>query len=124
MKVLLAINDRDLLSSLEELLNVNGIETDSAFDGVQAISLLPSDEFDCAVIDEYITLLPAKKIAETCKNEFHTNVVLLCDKKSGDSFADIEIKYPFVSGEFVSQLRRLSETKPGINENDQGDFHL
>ena len=124
MKILLAINDRDLLSSLDSILTIEGFETDTAFDGVQAISLLSRKNFDLAVIDEYITLLTAKKIAETCKNEFNTKTILLCDKKTGDGFADAEIKYPFVSGEFISIIHSLSGRDPDTITDDQGDVNL
>ncbi len=111
MKVLLAINDRDLLSGLDRLLAIKGINTDTAFDGVQAISLLSREKYDLAVIDEYITLFNAKRITEACKNEFGTNTLVLKSKNSTGYSADEEIIYPFLPEEFYTKLHSALKTK-------------
>lgn len=52
MKILIAEQDRDLLSCLEKLMTADGNDVRTCFDGARAVALIGDEKFDMAIIDE------------------------------------------------------------------------
>ena len=117
MKVLLAINDRDLLFVLQRLVQMKNIYADSSFDGIQALTNISQINYDLVVVDDKITLLPSDKVLSFC-HEKGVKTLLLRSRHDDALQSDMDLYYPFVYDEFYETLDKLlytEQSKEGEN---------
>ncbi|MBO7407673.1 MAG: response regulator transcription factor [Clostridia bacterium] len=79
MRILLTISDRDLLKALETLLEADGHELATAFDGVQALAKVDDAEFELAVVDNGLARVELETLAADIAGR-GIPVVVLTDK--------------------------------------------
>ena len=100
MKILFAAPDRDLLECCKKLLEDDFGEVVTAFDGTQVLSLLSSEKFDAAILDEAIPRIGFEKlIARMRETELPVigliNEPISVHRLVGENVANAYISYPF-----------------------------
>ena len=76
MKILLADSDRDFLQSYQKLLTMDGHEVTTAFDGAQAVSLLGTEAFGFAVLEEHLPRIENEQLLQFLEKNRIPSIVL------------------------------------------------
>ena len=76
MKILFAVPDRDLLKAYEILLNAEGHQVSTAFDGTQVFSLLGTGSFDLVILDEDLPRMDHQQLVNRI-NERNIPLIIL-----------------------------------------------
>lgn len=116
MKILLAEDTRDLNRAVTALLDHEGYEVDSAFDGEEAMDYILKSDYDGVVLD---IMMPKKDGLEVLKEmrsrHILTPVMLLTakteidDRVAGlDAGADDYLPKPFAMKEFLARIRSMT----------------
>jgi DNA-binding response OmpR family regulator len=95
MKILLASSDRDLLECYKILLEADLGQTVTAFDGTQVLSLLSSEAFDTAVLDDELPRIEFGKLINQAHEKNIPVIALTNGADTGQTQADAYLKYPF-----------------------------
>ena len=127
MKVLLAASDRDLLLSVGKLLELNGYEVTTAFDGIQVISYTANKKYDVAILDEDIPRVACDRLI-TALDESGIPVVVLSNKResvkrskqTGSAYS--RLSYPFLSEELFAKINeKLAKPNSQSERTSAGD---
>lgn len=116
MKILLAEDTRDLNRAVTALLNHEGYEVDSAFDGEEALEYILKSDYDGVVLD---IMMPKKDglevLTEMRNRHILTPVMLLTakteidDRVAGlDAGADDYLPKPFAMKELLARIRSMT----------------
>jgi len=116
MKILLAEDTRDLNRAVTALLDHEGYEVDSAFDGEEAMDYILKSDYDGVVLD---IMMPKKDglevLTEMRNRHILTPVMLLTakteidDRVAGlDAGADDYLPKPFAMKEFLARIRSMT----------------
>ena len=116
MKILLAISERDLLTSLQKSFELDGHTVIPAFDGVQAAASLQNVFPDAAVIYEKLTRITAGQITESLNENDVPSVILTVnriteDTLCGESTASSYLAFPFSPDELKAKLDAVIRLK-------------
>ncbi|MBO4510569.1 MAG: response regulator, partial [Lachnospiraceae bacterium] len=116
MKILIAEDTRDLNRAVTALLNHEGYEVDSAFDGEEAMDYILKSDYDGVVLD---IMMPKKDglevLTEMRNRHILTPVMLLTakteidDRVAGlDAGADDYLPKPFAMKELLARIRSMT----------------
>ena len=119
MKILLAEDTRDLNRSVTVLLQMQGYEVDSAFDGEQALEYLKNDSYDCVVLDIMMPKVDGYGVLSQMRRRHISTPVLLLtakaeidDRVTGlDAGADDYLPKPFAAKELLARIRALTRRR-------------
>lgn len=136
MKILFAAPDRDLLECYKKLLAPDLGEIVTSFDGTHVLSLLSSEQFDIAVLDETIPRIEFGTIVALMR-ETNLPVVGLINgpvsvsRLTGKSIANEYLSYPFTTKDMMKKINDVakkaeSDEKMYVSglEIDVGDFRI
>ena len=134
MKILLAEDTRDLNQNITLLLNIDGYEAESVFDGAEAMECLKNDSYDCIILDIMMPKMDGLAVLkELRRSHILTPVLLLTakaevdDRVTGlDCGADDYLPKPFASKELLARVRALLRRQPVFAAEDlqMGDIVL
>ena len=126
MKILLAEDTRDLNRAVTALLNHEGYEVDSAFDGEEAMDYILKSDYDGVVLD---IMMPKKDglevLTEMRSRHILTPVMLLTakteidDRVAGlDAGADDYLPKPFAMKELLARIRSMTRRTREYGSNE------
>ncbi|MBR4775985.1 MAG: response regulator transcription factor [Lachnospiraceae bacterium] len=126
MKILLAEDTRDLNRAVTALLNHEGYEVDSAFDGEEAMDYILKSDYDGVVLD---IMMPKKDglevLTEMRNRHILTPVMLLTakteidDRVAGlDAGADDYLPKPFAMKELLARIRSMTRRTREYGSNE------
>ena len=126
MKILLAEDTRDLNRAVTALLNHEGYEVDSAFDGEEAMDYILKSDYDGVVLD---IMMPKKDglevLTEMRNRHILTPVMLLTakteidDRVAGlDAGADDYLPEPFAMKELLARIRSMTRRTKEYGSNE------
>ena len=126
MKILLAEDTRDLNRAVTALLNHEGYEVDSAFDGEEAMDYILKSDYDGVVLD---IMMPKKDglevLTEMRSRHILTPVMLLTakteidDRVAGlDAGADDYLPKPFAMKELLARIRSMTRRSKEYGANE------
>jgi DNA-binding response OmpR family regulator len=133
MLVLLTDDDPDILATLADQLEIQGIESDCAYNGEQALTYCEQQHYDVIVLD---VMMPKRDGLSTCeelrKRGISTPVLLLTardtleDKIAGfQSGADDYLVKPFAMPELLCRIHALSHrVSKQVHQLNVGDLAL
>lgn len=114
MKMLIADDNRQIVSILSEYAKKEGFEVSTAFDGEEALALARQEAFDVILLD---VMMPKKDGFEVCRQiRQFSNVPILMVTARGEDFerimgldigADDYIVKPFSPGEVMARVRAI-----------------
>ncbi|MGI6212087.1 MAG: response regulator transcription factor [Anaerovoracaceae bacterium] len=124
MKVLLAEDTGDLNRAVSKMLELQGYEVDSAFDGEEALSFTMQDSYDVIILD---IMMPKKDGLEVLREirgrHILTPVILLTakaevdDRVAGlDAGADDYLPKPFAMKELLARVRSAARRAMTYNQ--------
>lgn len=116
MKILFADPDRDLLMTYGRLLELDGHEVSSAFDGVQAVNMIKSSTFDLAVINKNIPRVSSRDIIKMLNSSNIPSIVLLGRHVTPNLLLDYVaassyLNFPFSPNELRERINEIAEKK-------------
>lgn len=114
MKLLFAASDRDLLRCCTELLGREGYETDTAFDGVQALTKLSRGGCALVILSSDIQRVEPERIIEHCRADGLPVLELLSTPLTlkmllSNSPANAYLELPFGPEELIGAVSDLTE---------------
>lgn len=134
MKILLAEDTRDLNQNITLLLNIDGYEAESVFDGAEAMECLKNDSYDCIILDIMMPKMDGLAVLKELRRRHILTPVLLLtakaevdDRVTGlDCGADDYLPKPFASKELLARVRALLRRQPVFAAEDlqMGDIVL
>ena len=118
MKVLLASPHRDILLCYSRILEQEGIQTDTAFDGAEVLRLLAAGPYSKVILDLDLPRVEAGNIIRLLHEE--NTPVLALHTGSGSALSDADeaarpddiLFYPFSPEEFLEKLSAEGSKKP------------
>ena len=114
MKILFAVPDRDLLKAYEILLNAEGHQVSTAFDGTQVLRKLSEEAVDLLILSRDIPRIDCRSILRYCSDE-ETPVILLMHEKPAqkdflsEALPNAFLSYPFDCCALLECIRNVSE---------------
>ena len=114
MKILLASPERDLLECYKTLFEADLGQTVTAFDGVQVISILKTEEFDIAVLDSELPRVEFGQLLTQIKDKKIPVIALINEPESvrrgrNEPQADAYLSYPFDYARIKSVITEASD---------------
>lgn len=124
MRVLIVEDEEKISKSLAAGLQSEGINTEQAFDGEEALEILFEDEFDVVILD---LMLPKKSGEEVCtilrEKQVNVPILMLTAKGTNEDIinglnlgADDYLAKPFNFDELLARVKALSR-RPAQNLN-------
>lgn len=116
MRILVADDEKDLVSALEELLKRERYTVDTVFDGQSAYDYASSDNYDCIILDIMLPDIDGLEVLRRLRADGIKTPILLLTAKSDpadrilglDRGADDYLPKPFVVGELLARIRALT----------------
>jgi len=116
MKILLAEDTRDLNRAVTALLNHEGYEVDSAFDGEEALEYILKSDYDGVVLDIMMPKKDGLEVLTVMRNRHILTPVMLLtakteidDRVAGlDAGADDYLPKPFAMKELLARIRSMT----------------
>ena len=136
MKVLFAAPDRDLLECYKKLLEPDLGEIVTSFDGTQVLSLLSSESFDVAILDEMIPRVEFGRIVARMREKKLPVIGLINEpvnviRLTGVPTANDYLSYPFSAKDVIKIIndtaeKAASDEKLDVSglEIEVGDFRI
>lgn len=113
MKILFAAPSRDLAACYESLLSETVGETNLAYDGVSALSLLEAERFDLAILDDSLPRISCKQVLREARQKGVPSIVLIGGMEEGFEAEEPSghIAYPFFPDELMSLIHNILAVK-------------
>jgi len=110
MKILLADPDRDFLKSYEKILELDGHEVETAFDGTQVLSKTAGSRYDLVILDSELPRIDSRRIVRHLNEEgVRAAVLSLEGKKTEERFREEKVAaflcFPFGPAEIRCLVR-------------------
>ena len=114
MKILFAHSDRDLLACYKFLLESNGHEVSTAFDGVRVINYIDSEKFDIVLLQRDIPRASSDGIVAMLKKTGTPVIMLIRHKLVAsdllkDNIANSYLSFPFTPDELYRRIESVHE---------------
>ena len=133
--ILIVDDNREIVDSLGKLLAIEGYEILTAYDGMEALSVLEKSQPDLILLDVMLPKLDGFTVLRRLRAEGSTTPVLmltarseLTDRVNGlDSGADYYLTKPFEPKELLACIRALTRRQPELRQTDAlkyGDLRL
>jgi len=118
MKILLANADRSFLNAFKRLLEMNGYEVATAFDGIQAISGTRTESPDIVILDSELPLVDTDRLAAEAESSGIYCLTLLESQLSSELLttrlhASEYLTLPFTAEEITGVLSDLGKLRKG-----------
>lgn len=116
MKVLIAAPDRDFLMSYQKLLEAEGWEVTTSFDGFQFMACLQEKKFDFVILDRSLPRVEHERLMKLI-NEMKTPAIILQGKRMNaglllkESLADSYLTYPFEPDELRERMNEILQKR-------------
>ena len=111
MKLLLAFPDRDLLRCCARLLQLEGYEPETVFDGAQLVTALRTERPDLVILDMNLPRVESGQILRMLHQEQHIPAVAVT-QSGGEEQASREtaayLVYPFLPEELLNTVERAA----------------
>lgn len=121
-KILIVEDEQELRDLLDNYLTNEGYEVHTACDGVEAVSVFPTDKFDLVVLDIMIPKIDGYGVCEVIKNQSDVPVVFLSalsDEnsliKGYDKMADDYVTKPFSMPVFLRKINALMRRNDAVS---------
>ncbi len=129
MEILFAASDRDLLHSYGRLLQLDGADVTSAFDGIQTLTYLESQRFDIVIIEETLHRVELKALLGILNNKGISSIVISERRISSEMLCerDIACSYlplPFLPDEMRACLKSVLDKKQSGKSFAAGDANI
>lgn len=126
MKILLAVNDEELLRSLVAVLLHNGYQVDTVRNGKAAIDKACKNIYDTMVIDIILPIVDGIETVKIIRNKGKSTPIILLSESSGvsdrimglDIGADDYLIKPFSMGELLASIRARIRRSRVYNRED------
>ena len=114
MKILLADPDRDFLLSYEKILEIDGHEVETAFDGTQVLTKAAGSRFDLVLLDSDIPRIDSVRIVRHLNEEGVPVAILSGDgKKVQERFKETRVRswlyFPFGPAEIRALVQEAGK---------------
>lgn len=124
MKLLIVEDEKELSKALVRVLSLNKYDTDTAFDGIEALEKIHENEYGVIITDIMMPRMDGIELTKTLREENnHTPILILTakseidDKVVGlDAGADDYLTKPFSLKEFLARIRSLLRRNPAFLE--------
>ena len=117
MNILFADDEKGLIEPLKDLLTRRGYSVDLAYDGIKAMELIQSNEYEIAFLDFSLPEITGleiveqiKKIKPSIKTVMMTGYPLMKDFLVNTIGADEYLSEPFQFGEIEALLKKYSRS--------------
>lgn len=116
MKILIAVSDRDFLSSFSALLRSAGYETDTAADGTMVVSKLTEERPDMVILESTIPRISSGQILSLLAGK-DIPAIEISDRKTvsgmliGKNPANAYLPLPFLPDELLELIENVREKK-------------
>lgn len=115
MKILLAEDTKDLNHAVTVLLQHEGFDVDTAFDGQQALDLISEGGYDAVILDIMMPKVDGITVLTNMRQKHNMTPVMLLTAKTDiddrvaglDAGADDYLPKPFAMKEFLARVRAL-----------------
>ena len=115
MKILLAEDTKDLNHAVTVLLQHEGFDVDTAFDGQQALNLISKGGYDAVILDIMMPKVDGITVLTNMRQKHNMTPVMLLTAKTDiddrvaglDAGADDYLPKPFAMKEFLARVRAL-----------------
>lgn len=115
MKILLAEDTKDLNHAVTVLLQHEGFDVDTAFDGQQALDLIAEGGYDAVILDIMMPKVDGITVLTNMRQKHNMTPVMLLTAKTDiddrvaglDAGADDYLPKPFAMKEFLARVRAL-----------------
>ncbi len=115
MKILIVEDNEELNNTLKEILEINGYNVETAFDGEEAIDFATYSEYDAIILDIMLPKIDGYKVCQILRQKgIKTPILMLTakdtlqDKVKGlDIGADDYLVKPFEIEELLARIRAL-----------------
>lgn len=115
MKILLAEDTKDLNHAVTVLLQHEGFDVDTAFDGQQALELIAEGGYDAVILDIMMPKVDGITVLTNMRQKHNMTPVMLLTAKTDiddrvaglDAGADDYLPKPFAMKEFLARVRAL-----------------
>ena len=113
MRVLFAAPDRDLLTAYKRLLNADGFDTDTAFDGTQVVRKLSEERYELLIIMSDIPRIPIEQIVRSSTAKGIPVIEMVIGEKGTDPVpegksARMKMPLPFTPAELSEGIRKIT----------------
>ncbi len=115
MKILLAEDTKDLNHAVTVLLQHEGFDVDTAFDGQQALDLIAEGGYDAVILDIMMPKVDGITVLTNMRQKHNMTPVMLLTAKTDiddrvaglDAGADDYLPKPFAMKEFLARVRAI-----------------
>lgn len=119
MRILLADDEKELVSALSAVLKHNNYSVDAVYNGQDAYNYGISENYDCIILDIMMPIIDGVEVLKELRNHKIETPVLLLTAKSEiddrilglDSGADDYLTKPFAMGELLARIRAVTRRK-------------
>ncbi len=126
MKILLAEDTKDLNHAVTVLLQHEGFDVDTAFDGQQALDLISEGGYDAVILDIMMPKVDGITVLTNMRQKHNMTPVMLLTAKTDiddrvaglDAGADDYLPKPFAMKEFLARVRALVRRGGGDDSAD------
>lgn len=129
MRILIAAPDRDFLTCYQKVLELEGFETATAFDGFQVMAWLQERSYDFVILDRSLPRVGHDRLIKLV-NEMEIPVIVLQTMKMDarlllkDHLANAYLRYPFQSKELLRVIKEVSQKRQNEQVLRVGDVNL
>lgn len=123
-KLLVVEDDKDLRESLKELFVEDGYFVKTASDGVEALKLLHTNEFDLVILDLGLPVMSGESVCLEIRKKYpETRVIILTARDTTPDVihglnlgADDYVTKPFVVDELLARVHARLRFRNGVSE--------
>ena len=121
MNILIADSDRDFLMSFQKVLEYEGHNVSTVFDGTQVITKITESSYDIVILEQNIPRIDSRDIIKLL-NEEQTPVIMILDKKINseilldDVLANAYLNLPFLPNELTDAIQEIAFKKEAAHQ--------